>query len=69
MAATNGPPGRYHAFLRALEGAFLVHRDGADVVVLNRKGELGMGLLRSRWKSHCARSAASTITSVEVRVE
>ena len=31
-------PRRYHAFLRALEGAFLVHRDGADVVVLNRKG-------------------------------
>ena len=29
---------RSHAFLRALEGAFLVHRDGADAVVLNRSG-------------------------------
>ena len=29
---------RSHAFLRALEGAFLVHRDGADEVVLNRSG-------------------------------
>ena len=36
-------PRRYHAFLRALEGAFLVHREGADVVVLNRKGETGDG--------------------------
>ena len=32
-------PQRFHAFLRALEGAFLVHKDGTDVVVLNRKGE------------------------------
>ena len=32
-------PRRYHAFLRALEGAFLVHQEGADVVVLNRKSE------------------------------
>ena len=32
-------PRRYHAFLRALEGAFLVHKDGEDVVVLNRKDE------------------------------
>ena len=31
-------PQRYHAFLRALEGAFLVHRERADAVVLNRKG-------------------------------
>ena len=31
-------PQRYHAFLRALEGAFLVHREDADAVVLNRKG-------------------------------
>ena len=30
-------PRRYHAFLRALEGAFLVHRDGVDRVVLNRR--------------------------------
>ena len=36
-----GQPRRYHAFLRALEGAFLVHRDGTDVVVLNRKGDDG----------------------------
>ena len=35
----DGPPRRYHAFLRALEGAFLVHRDGEDVVVLNRRSE------------------------------
>ena len=41
--ATDGPPRRYHAFLRALEGAFLVHRDGADAVVLNRKSESGNG--------------------------
>ena len=37
----DGPPRRYHAFLRALEGAFLVHREGADAVVLNRKSEGG----------------------------
>ena len=41
----DGPPRRYHAFLRALEGAFLVHRDGADAVVLNRKSESGNGLI------------------------
>ena len=34
-----GAPRRYHAFLRALEGAFLVHKDGKDVIVLNRRGE------------------------------
>lgn len=27
---------RFHVFLRALEGAFLIHRDGADEVALNR---------------------------------
>ena len=32
-------PQRYHAFLRALEGAFLVHKGGRDAVVLNRKSE------------------------------
>lgn len=31
---------RYHAFLRALEGAFLVHKEGKDSIVLNRKREL-----------------------------
>ena len=36
-------PRRYHAFLRALEGAFLVHREGCDEVVLNRRGETGDG--------------------------
>ena len=36
-------PQRYHAFLRALEGAFLVHREGADAVVLNRKGVIEDG--------------------------
>lgn len=33
----HGTPRRYHAFFRALEGAFLIHQDGADAVVLNRK--------------------------------
>ena len=37
--ADDGPPRRYHAFLRALEGAFLVHRDGRDMVVLNRRDQ------------------------------
>ena len=32
-------PRRYHAFLRALEGAFLIHKEGKDSVVLNRKQE------------------------------
>ena len=32
-----GLPSRYHAFVRALEGAFLIHRNGEDEVVLNRK--------------------------------
>lgn len=41
----DGSPRRYHAFLRALEGAFLVHRNGADAVVLNRKSESGNGLI------------------------
>ena len=43
MAMNEDSPRRYHAFLRALEGAFLVHRDGADAVVLNRKGETDEG--------------------------
>lgn len=34
----NESPRRYHAFLRALEGAFLVHSGGCDTVVLNRRG-------------------------------
>ena len=42
-SSTDGPPRRYHAFLRALEGAFLVHRGGTDAVVLNRKGQEGDG--------------------------
>ena len=37
-------PRRYHAFLRALEGAFLVHQEGRDEVVLNRKGEFAAGI-------------------------
>lgn len=37
----DGPPRRYHAFLRALEGAFIVHKNGMDTVVLNRKGQAG----------------------------
>ena len=28
---------RFHAFVRALEGAFLIHKDGQDHVILNRK--------------------------------
>ena len=36
-------PRRYHAFLRALEGAFLVHKEGVDSVVLNRKRVIGNG--------------------------
>ena len=43
VVAASGSPRRYHAFLRALEGAFLVHRDGVDAVVLNRRGETGEG--------------------------
>ena len=35
---------RYHAFLRALEGAFLVHKNGEDIVVLNRKNESANGV-------------------------
>ena len=34
--AKNKSPRRFHVFLRALEGAFLIHRDGADEVALNR---------------------------------
>ena len=30
-------PRRYHVFMRALEGAFLIHEGGSDKVVLNRK--------------------------------
>lgn len=36
-------PRRYHTFLRALEGAFLIHREGRDTVVLNRRGEVTDG--------------------------
>ena len=41
--ASADKPRLYHVFLRALEGAFLVHRDGADAIVLNRKGEMDDG--------------------------
>ena len=37
--AADERPRRYHAFMRALEGAFLVHRNRVDAVVLNRKRE------------------------------
>ncbi len=43
QTSKDGRPRRYHAFLRALEGAFLVHREGADAVVLNRKGVMEDG--------------------------
>ena len=36
-------PRRYHAFLRALEGAFLIHKEGADKVLLNRKSGIEDG--------------------------
>ena len=41
LSADDGPPRRFHAFLRALEGAFLVHRESVDAVVLNRKSADG----------------------------
>ena len=41
--AESRTPRRYHAFVRALEGAFLVHKGGADAVVLNRKSETEYG--------------------------
>ncbi len=37
--SNNETPTRYHAFFRALEGAFLIHKNGEDIVVLNRKSE------------------------------
>ena len=36
--AESDKPRLHHAFLRALEGVFLVHENGRDSVVLNRKG-------------------------------
>lgn len=44
-AVDDSQPRRYHAFLRALEGAFLVHRDGKDEIILNRKGDSGNGAI------------------------
>ena len=43
QVAADETPHRYHAFLRALEGAFLVHRNGKDEVTLNRRGDSGDG--------------------------
>lgn len=45
MATTNSEsaPKRYHAFLRALEGAFLIHHEGVDTVLLNRKQMVANG--------------------------
>ena len=40
----NEKPRRYHAFLRALEGAFLLYKGGRDEVILNRKKEVENGL-------------------------
>ena len=37
LHSDENPPQRFHAFLRALEGAFLIHEDGSDAVALNRK--------------------------------
>ena len=39
QAIRNSQPRRYHVFVRALEGAFLVHKNGKTQVVLNRKTE------------------------------
>ena len=39
QANEESQPSRYHMFVRALEGAFLVHKDGKTQVVLNRKTE------------------------------
>ena len=39
QASESSAPRLFHVFLRALEGAFLVHKGGADAIVLNRKGE------------------------------
>ncbi len=44
LPSKDNAPRRYHAFLRALEGAFLLHRDGQDNVILNRKGETDGGV-------------------------
>lgn len=41
--AAGKAPRRYHAFLRALEGAFLLHKDGTDAVVLNRQSDSNGG--------------------------
>ena len=35
----NTQPSRYHIFVRALEGAFLVHKDGKNHIILSRKAE------------------------------
>ena len=37
LSENSGNIRRFHVFLRALEGAFLVHRNGKDEVVLNRE--------------------------------
>ncbi len=41
MSEDNSDVRRFHIFLRALEGAFLIHKEGKDEIVLNReaKGE------------------------------
>ena len=38
---SNGGAQRFHIFLRALEGAFLLHKDGKDEIVLNRETKGG----------------------------
>ena len=40
----NDKPRRYHAFLRALEGAFLIRKGPRDEVILNRKKDAENGL-------------------------
>ena len=39
QASERRTPHLFHAFLRALEGAFLVYKGGADAIVLNRRGK------------------------------
>lgn len=41
VSQATGEPRRFHLLCRALEGAFLIHREGNDRVVLNRRSEPG----------------------------
>lgn len=43
-ATGSNTPRRYHTFVRALEGAFLIHDHGEDTIILNRKKGTENGL-------------------------